>query len=64
VAPGVARTDIHAAAGAPDRADRSAARIPLGRPAEPFEIANAIAWLLGPEAAYVTGAILRVAGGL
>lgn len=64
VAPGVARTDIHAAAGAPDRADRSAARIPLGRPAEPLEIANAIAWLLGPEAAYVTGAILRVAGGL
>jgi NAD(P)-dependent dehydrogenase (short-subunit alcohol dehydrogenase family) len=64
VAPGVARTDIHKAAGSPDRADQSASRIPLGRPADPREIAVAIAWLLGPEAAYVSGAILRVAGGL
>jgi NAD(P)-dependent dehydrogenase (short-subunit alcohol dehydrogenase family) len=64
VAPGIARTEIHSAAGAPDRADRSGAHVPLGRPAEPLEIANAIAWLLGPEATYVSGAILRVAGGL
>jgi NAD(P)-dependent dehydrogenase (short-subunit alcohol dehydrogenase family) len=64
VAPGVARTDIHKAAGAPDRAAQSAARIPLGRAADPHEIAMAIAWLLGPEATYVTGAVLRVAGGL
>ena len=64
VAPGVARTGIHKAAGAPDRAEQSAARIPIGRPADPREIALAIAWLLGPAATYVTGAILRVAGGL
>jgi glucose 1-dehydrogenase len=64
VAPGVARTGIHKAAGAPDRADQVASRIPLGRPAEPLEIAVAIAWLLGPEATYVTGAVLRVAGGI
>ncbi len=64
VAPGVVRTDIHRAAGAPDRAEQSAARIPLGRPADPREIAVAIAWLLGPEAAYVSGAILRIAGGM
>jgi NAD(P)-dependent dehydrogenase (short-subunit alcohol dehydrogenase family) len=64
VAPGIARTDIHEAAGAPDRAAQSSARIPLGRPADPLEIAVAIGWLLGPEASYVTGAVLRVAGGL
>ena len=64
VAPGIVRTGIHAAAGDPDRADRAAARIPLGRAGEPAEIAPAIAWLLSAEAAYVTGAILRVAGGL
>ena len=46
------------------RPDRVARNIPLGRAGEPGEIAPAIAWLLGPEASYVTGAVLRVAGGL
>ena len=64
VAPGIVRTEIHAAAGDPDRPDRLADRLPLGRPGEPHEIAAAIAWLLGAEASYVTGAVLRVAGGL
>jgi NAD(P)-dependent dehydrogenase (short-subunit alcohol dehydrogenase family) len=64
VAPGTVRTGIHAAAGDPDRADRVAGRIPLGRAGEPVEIAPAIAWLLGPESSYVTGASIRVAGGL
>jgi NAD(P)-dependent dehydrogenase (short-subunit alcohol dehydrogenase family) len=63
VAPGTVRTGIHAAAGDPDRADRVGDLIPLGRPGEPPEIANAIGWLLSSEASYVTGAILRVAGG-
>jgi len=64
VAPGIVRTGIHAAAGDPDRADRTSSRIPLGRPAEPHEIATVIGWLLHPDASYVTGAIVRVAGGL
>lgn len=64
VAPGIVRTQIHASAGDPDRADRLASRIPLGRAGEPDEIAAAIAWLLSPEASYVTGAVLRAAGGL
>jgi NAD(P)-dependent dehydrogenase (short-subunit alcohol dehydrogenase family) len=64
VAPGIVRTDIHAAAGDPGRVDRIAKNLPLGRPGEPGEIAPAIAWLLGPEASYVTGAVLRIAGGL
>jgi NAD(P)-dependent dehydrogenase (short-subunit alcohol dehydrogenase family) len=64
VAPGTIRTGIHAAAGDPGRPDRVARNIPLGRAGEPNDVAPAIAWLLGPEAAYVTGAVLRVAGGL
>jgi NAD(P)-dependent dehydrogenase (short-subunit alcohol dehydrogenase family) len=64
VAPGTVRTDIHAAAGDPDRADRVAKRVPLGRAGEPQDIASAIAWLLSGDASYITGAILRVAGGL
>jgi glucose 1-dehydrogenase len=64
VAPGLVRTDIHADAGVPDRLERVTARVPMGRPGEPAEIAPAVAWLLGPEASYCTGAVLRVAGGL
>ena len=64
VAPGMIRTGIHAAAGDPDRLERVLPRIPMGRAGEPEEIAPAIAWLLGPESAYVTGASIRIAGGL
>ncbi|NJP33961.1 SDR family oxidoreductase [Micromonospora thermarum] len=64
VAPGIIRTEIHALSGQPDRPDRAAARIPLGRPGEPDEVAAAIAWLLGPDASYTTGTVLRVGGGL
>ncbi|MEV5447242.1 SDR family oxidoreductase, partial [Streptomyces sp. NPDC052644] len=37
---------------------------PIGRAGEPDEVAGAVAWLLGPDATYTTGAVLRVAGGL
>ena len=64
VAPGMVATGIHAAAGDPDRPQRMLPRIPMGRVGEPAEIAPAIAWLLGSDAGYVTGASIRVAGGL
>lgn len=63
VAPGTALTDIHAAAGVPDRPALVAPRIPMQRVARPDEIANAVMWLLSDEASYVTGTILRVSGG-
>jgi NAD(P)-dependent dehydrogenase (short-subunit alcohol dehydrogenase family) len=64
VAPGLVRTGIHSAAGDPGRVERLATRIPAGRAALPSEIAPAVAWLLGPDATYVTGAVLRVSGGM
>ena len=50
VAPGIVRTDIHAAAGDPGRLDRVAADVPLGQVGEPEEVAEAVAWLLGDQA--------------
>ena len=64
LAPGSTLTGIHAAAGEPDRPARVAPRIPLGRLAEPDEIADAIAWLLSPRASYITGTTVACAGGL
>jgi NAD(P)-dependent dehydrogenase (short-subunit alcohol dehydrogenase family) len=63
VAPGIVRTGIHAGAGDPDRLERVAGRVPLGRVGEPEEVAAAIVWLLGNSCPYATGATLRVAGG-
>jgi NAD(P)-dependent dehydrogenase (short-subunit alcohol dehydrogenase family) len=64
VAPGTTDTDIHAAGGDAGRAARVAGRIPLGRAAQPAEIAEAVVWLLSPPASYVTGSVLRAGGGL
>jgi NAD(P)-dependent dehydrogenase (short-subunit alcohol dehydrogenase family) len=63
VAPGTVHTRIHADAGAPDRAEQVAAQIPLGRSARPDEVAGVVAFLMGPDAAYLTGTTVRMAGG-
>jgi len=63
VAPGFVKTEIHAASGMPNRIEEDAPKVPIGRAAEPEEIAESILWLLSEAASYTTGAILRVAGG-
>lgn len=63
VAPGSTNTGLHAAAGMPDRVERLNPTIPMGRGAEPEEVAAAVLWLLSGEAGYITGAVLPVSGG-
>lgn len=63
VSPGLTETELHASGGEPGRADRLAPLVPMGRAAAPEEVANAALWLLSDEASYVSGAILRCAGG-
>jgi NAD(P)-dependent dehydrogenase (short-subunit alcohol dehydrogenase family) len=48
----------------PARRARLVAATPLGRAAEPAEIAEAIVWLLSPRASYVHGELINVDGGL
>jgi NAD(P)-dependent dehydrogenase (short-subunit alcohol dehydrogenase family) len=64
VAPGLVDTELHArSTGEPGRAERMLPVIPFGRAAAPEEIAEPILWLLSDAASYVSGAIVRAAGG-
>lgn len=63
VAPGSTLTGIHAKAGEPLRPARLAPLIPMGRLAQPQEIAEAVLWMLSEQASYVSGTTLRCAGG-
>jgi 3-oxoacyl-[acyl-carrier protein] reductase len=63
VAPGFVETDM--TAGLPEsRRDEILGQIPLGRYASPEEVAAVVEWLAGDGAAYVTGAVIPVDGGL
>ena len=59
VAPGLTVTDMPPA----ERLERDGPNLPIGRAAQPEEIAEAIYWLLTDKASYVAGANLRVGGG-
>lgn len=61
VAPGVIWSEFHLD---PERPAKLASTIPFGRSGQPSEIAGAVAWLLSDDAAYTSGAIIRVAGGM
>ena len=63
VCPGIIDTAMVADLPPPVRADM-VARVPAGRLGRPEEVANAVLFLALPHAAYVTGAMLGVDGGL
>ena len=61
---GTTATNIHEREGNPDRPATVAAATPLGRIAEPEDIADAALWLASEGARFVSGTVLTVAGGL
>lgn len=63
VAPSLTDTEMAPDKDAPVR-DKFAERIPMGRAAEPAEVADVIAFLLGSDARFVNGVVLPVDGGL
>ncbi len=65
VVPGFVRKDGSTVSSlTPERWKAAIERIPIGRLGEPAEIAATIAFLLSPEAAYITGQSIHVDGGL
>ncbi|MCO1338358.1 beta-ketoacyl-ACP reductase [Kocuria polaris] len=63
VAPGFINTDMTAAL--PEETQKSyKASIPANRFAEPDEVANVVRWVASDEAAYISGAVIPVDGGL
>jgi NAD(P)-dependent dehydrogenase (short-subunit alcohol dehydrogenase family) len=62
VSPGAIDTAMSAST--PDVRDVTVQQTPLGRIGRPDEIAAAVSWLISPEASYVTGTDITVAGGL
>ncbi|MES3024214.1 MAG: 3-oxoacyl-ACP reductase FabG [Pseudomonadota bacterium] len=63
VAPGFIDTDMTKGLGA-DQHTALLTQIPLGRLGAPEDIAHAVAFLAGPQAAYITGTTLHVNGGM
>lgn len=63
IAPGFIETDMTASL--PDSVKEAMlSQVPLGRPGKPEDVAAAVAFLVSDAAAYITGQVLHVSGGM
>lgn len=64
VSPGIIETEMTATQMPREKWDEVIQLIPLGRVGKPEDVAQVVAFLCGPGAAYMTGEVIRVNGGL
>ncbi|MET3622732.1 SDR family oxidoreductase [Burkholderia ambifaria] len=64
VAPGPVATELFLEGKSPEQVDRLAKMNPLERLGQPADIAGVVAFLAGPDGAWVNGQILRANGGM
>ena len=63
VRPGLIETEIHASGGLPNRVEELKHQVPMLRGGSAEEVAQAIVWLLSPQASYTTMSLVEVSGG-
>jgi NAD(P)-dependent dehydrogenase (short-subunit alcohol dehydrogenase family) len=64
VRPGLIDTEMHIDSGEPGRVNRLKENIPMKRPGQPEEVAEAIWWLASGKSSFMTGSFLDLTGGL
>lgn len=64
VAPGPVWTPLITSSFSPQEVSKFGQNVPLGRAAQPFELAPAYVYLAGEDSAFVTGQVLHVNGGV
>lgn len=64
VAPGPVATELFLEGKTQEQIDHFASMPPLGRLAQPDDIASVVSFLVGPDAGWVNGQVLRANGGL
>jgi 3-oxoacyl-[acyl-carrier protein] reductase len=64
IAPGPTATDLFLNGKSPELIERFAKATPMERLGTPEDIANAVAFLVGPEGGWINAQVLRANGGL